>query len=273
MKKFSILLTVLLLTNNISPVAFAETNKQQKKEERKQKKAEKKKKKEALKQQKKAEKKKKKEALKQQKKDIKIWKKRKRKMEPLQLRDLVEENKQLKNENGQLKNNNAHLTRESNTAKKELEQLTKLEDKIKALCEQHGLPSWEVMKYENYAGIEALCSQPPSTASPEEYAWVVDQNGTHYIKGLIFKVQIGAYKQRDLSEALEGSDPKGALEQEQSADLNVYTLRQFKDYWKANTFKKELRAMGLKDTLIVAYQDGKRVPLKTVLKKISNQKK
>lgn len=258
MKKFSILLTVLLLTNNISPVAFAKTNKQQKKEERKQKKAEKQQKK---------------EALKQQKKDIKMWKKRKRKMEPLQLRDLVEENKQLKNENGQLKNNNAHLTRESNTAKQELEQLTKLEDKIKALCEQHGLPHWDVLTYENYAGIEALCSQPPSTASPEEYAWVVDQNGTHYIKGLIFKVQIGAYKQRDLSEALEGSDPKGALEQEQSADLNVYTLRQFKDYWKANTFKKELRAMGLKDTLIVAYQDGKRMPLKTVLKKISNQKK
>ena len=268
MKKFSILLTVLLLANNISPVAFAKTNKQQKKEERKQKKAEKKKKKEALKQQKKAEGKKKKEALEQQKKDIKIWKKRKSKMKPLQLRDLVEENKQLKNENGQLKNNNAHLTRESNTAKQELEQLTKLEDKIKALCEQRGLPHWDVLTYENYAGIEALC-----TASPEEYAWVVDQNGVRYIKGLIFKVQIGAYKQRDLSEALEGSDPKGALEQEQSADLNVYTLRQFKDYWKANTFKKELRAMGLKDTLVVAYQDGKRVPLKTVLKKISKQKK
>ena len=47
----------------------------------------------------------------------------------------------------------------------------------------------------------------------------------------------------------------------------------FRDYWQADKFKKELRAMGLKDAFVVAFQDGARVPLKTVLPTVTEQKK
>lgn len=112
-------------------------------------------------------------------------------------------------------------------------------------------------------------------AGPGEFSQddiAIAEDGRPYIKGLVFKIQIGAYKQRDLSDVMEGDNPQEAFEQEQSEGVNMYTLRHFKDYWKANKFKKELRAMGLKDAWIVAYKDGKRVPLKAVLKEVLNKK-
>jgi len=39
----------------------------------------------------------------------------------------------------------------------------------------------------------------------------------------------------------------------------------FRDYWEADTLKKYLREMGVKDAWIVPFKDGKRVPIKDVL--------
>mmetsp|Transcript_9956 Transcript_9956/g.23022 ORF Transcript_9956/g.23022 Transcript_9956/m.23022 type:complete len:355 (+) Transcript_9956:9262-10326(+) len=98
--------------------------------------------------------------------------------------------------------------------------------------------------------------------------WATDKDGQPYIKGIIFKVQIGAYKKRDLNNLLESKKAQETFEQEQSGGINKYTLRYFRDYWKANKFKREIRAMGLKDAWIVVFQDGKRIPLKEALQKV-----
>jgi len=39
----------------------------------------------------------------------------------------------------------------------------------------------------------------------------------------------------------------------------------FRNYWEADTFKKYLREMGVKDAWIVPYRDGIRVEIKDVL--------
>ncbi|MES2386780.1 MAG: hypothetical protein V4543_02160 [Bacteroidota bacterium] len=83
--------------------------------------------------------------------------------------------------------------------------------------------------------------------------------------GVVFKVQIGAFRNRNLQKYLNNSrnftgevDPDG---------LRKYTLGFFGDYWEADNFKKYMREMGVNDAWIVTYKDGKRVNIKDVLEK------
>ena len=103
-------------------------------------------------------------------------------------------------------------------------------------------------------------------------------------KGLVFKVQIGAYRKRNLAKINEIASEEGdLLEQEDQKGIHQYCLRTFRNYWKADEFKKQMRAiMGFdgpqKSKLkgapyIVPYIDGKRVPLKQVLEKVEEQHK
>jgi hypothetical protein len=78
--------------------------------------------------------------------------------------------------------------------------------------------------------------------------------------GIVFKVQIGAYREITLSE-----DNSPEFGSETVGDVNKYTIGVFTDYWKADTFKKYIREMGVKDAWIVAYKDGRRVNIEEVL--------
>lgn len=103
----------------------------------------------------------------------------------------------------------------------------------------------------------------------------IDSNNIKQIihKGLVFKVQIGAYRTRDLAKIGDvASEEDNLLEQEDEKDIHQYTLRTFRNYWKADEFKKQMRAMGVKDAYIISVIDGKRVPLKKVLEDVKKQK-
>jgi len=82
--------------------------------------------------------------------------------------------------------------------------------------------------------------------------------------GVVFKVQIGAFKQNDLSQ-YKGQKNFGV---DSDGNINKYTIGVFRDYWEADKFKKSLRQMGVKDAWIVSYKDGVRVPIKDVLEGI-----
>ena len=82
-------------------------------------------------------------------------------------------------------------------------------------------------------------------------------------KGVVFKVQIGAFERKDLSKFLENSDSFFGEVGEDG--LMRYTLGIFRDYPEADNFKKYMREMGVSDAWIVSYNDGVRVPLKEVL--------
>ncbi len=86
--------------------------------------------------------------------------------------------------------------------------------------------------------------------------------GGDMVDGVVFKVQIGAFRNKDLSKYFDNNPNFGG---ESADDMQKITLGQFRDYWEADTFKKYLREMGVKDAWIVSYKDGNRVELKDVL--------
>ncbi|MEM6360356.1 MAG: Ezrin/radixin/moesin family protein [Bacteroidota bacterium] len=100
-----------------------------------------------------------------------------------------------------------------------------------------------------------------ATSSPKPVA----TSGGVMVDGVVFKVQIGAFRNKDLSKYFENNENFGG---ENDGDTQKITLGQFRDYWEADTFKKYLREMGVKDAWIVSYKDGTRVELKEVLENV-----
>lgn len=82
------------------------------------------------------------------------------------------------------------------------------------------------------------------------------------VDGVVFKVQVGAFEKKDLSSFFD-NNPMFSGETEEG--MQKITLGFFRDYWEADTFKKHLREMGVKDAWIVPYKDGTRVLIKDVL--------
>lgn len=82
-------------------------------------------------------------------------------------------------------------------------------------------------------------------------------------KGVTYKVQIGAFKNRDLSKYFENN--KNFSGEVDADGTKKYTLGAFPTYWEADNFKKYLREMGVTDAWVVAYKDGKRIELKDAL--------
>ena len=82
-------------------------------------------------------------------------------------------------------------------------------------------------------------------------------------KGIVYKVQIGAFKNKDLSKYFENNKNfSGEVDED---GTKKYTLGAFPTYWEADNFKKYLREMGVSDAWVVAYKDGKRIELKDAL--------
>ena len=91
-------------------------------------------------------------------------------------------------------------------------------------------------------------------------------NSMDFSKGVVFKVQVGAFKNKDLSKYFDNNPNFGG----EAADKNGtepqrITIGIFRDYWEADTFKKYMRDMGVKDAWIVPYRDAVRVEIKDVM--------
>lgn len=84
-----------------------------------------------------------------------------------------------------------------------------------------------------------------------------------FSRGVIFKVQIGAFKNKDLSKYFNNNPNFGGEAVEKGEQK--FTIGIFRDYWEADKFKKYMREMGVKDAWIVPYKDGVRVEIKDVL--------
>ncbi|MEQ8924285.1 MAG: Ezrin/radixin/moesin family protein [Fulvivirga sp.] len=95
------------------------------------------------------------------------------------------------------------------------------------------------------------------------------ESGGKMVDGIVFKVQIGAFRNKDLSKYFENHENFGG---ESEDGMQKITLGQFRDYWEADTFKKYLREMGVKDAWIVPYQDGVRKEIKDVLEGVVTEK-
>jgi len=85
-------------------------------------------------------------------------------------------------------------------------------------------------------------------------------------EGVTFKVQIGAFRNKDLTKYFENN--KNFSGDVDADGTKKYTLGYFSDYWESDRFKKYLREMGVKDAWIVPYKSGKRLNIKDVLEGI-----
>jgi vacuolar-type H+-ATPase subunit I/STV1 len=96
-------------------------------------------------------------------------------------------------------------------------------------------------------------------------------NPMDFSKGVVFKVQVGAFKNKDLSKYFD-NNPNFGGEVKENEPQRV-TIGIFRDYWEADQFKKYMREMGVKDAWIVPYRDGQRTEIKDVLENVTAEKK
>jgi hypothetical protein len=94
-----------------------------------------------------------------------------------------------------------------------------------------------------------------------------------FSKGVVFKVQVGAFKNKDLQKYFDNNPNFGGEAGKEPTDPQKITIGIFRDYWEADTFKKYMREMGVTDAWIVPYRDGVRVEIKDVLEGVTSDSK
>lgn len=95
-------------------------------------------------------------------------------------------------------------------------------------------------------------------------------NPMDFSRGVVFKVQVGAFKNKDLSKYFDNNPNFGGEVKE--GEPQRITIGIFRDYWEADQFKKYMREMGVKDAWIVPYKDGQRTEIKEVLEGVTAEK-
>ena len=175
------------------------------------------------------------------KQEKKEWKKQMKDLDVESFKKLVEEKESLESQVASLNSQVSSLQSRANEKTAEAERLNgQLKDMQNQLAE---------------AKAAAQVKAEPNNMD-------ITGKGNRVVPGVAFKVQIGAFRNKDLAKYF---DNNGSFDGEVDNSNQRYTLGTFTDYWEADKFKKYLREMGVKDAWIVAYKDGQRVPLKDVL--------
>ncbi len=175
------------------------------------------------------------------KKEAKEWKKKIKALKPEQYKTLLEQNKSLSSQVSSLKSETSGF--DSKLEEKD-SQISSYKDQVSDLRSQLSRAKEEA---------SAKQEKPASNASGP----VIDTDG------VVFRVQIGAFRNKDLSKYLNNSSNfAGEIGED---GLKRYSLGYFRDYWEANTFKQYLREMGVKGAFIVPFKDGVKVEIKDVL--------
>ena len=176
------------------------------------------------------------------KKEKKEWKKKLKKTSPEQFKRMYDENASLKSEvssiQGQLSSIQASMGDKDAKIAEHTEQNRKMEAQV------------------NAAKKAIAKAKQEAETQPATHAVIGED-------GVVFKVQIGAFRNKDLSKYFENNENFGGESDDDG--VQKITLGLFRDYWEADTFKKYLREMGVNDAWIVPYKDGTRVAMKDVL--------
>jgi len=175
------------------------------------------------------------------KKEKKEWKKKAKEYSknPANLKQLLDEKQAADDQVGTM---TQKVTQMQSTISEKDAKLVELEDQISQLRGQLTAAKAELSQ----------AKETPAAPNPMDFS-----------KGVVFKVQIGAFKNKNLSKYFENNPNFGGEAKE--GEPQKITIGIFRDYWEADTFKKYMREMGVKDAWIVPYRDGTRVEIKDVL--------
>jgi len=185
------------------------------------------------------------------KKEAKEWKKRKKKMSVEDFKVLYDQNviqkARIASSAGEIQN----LERQVSSKDDQVSDLQKQVTRMQAAYQ---------------AGQREIENLKDQTITPVYNPELI--NGEDFSVGVVFKVQVGAFRKIDLAKYAETAKD---FDQEGN-ELRKYIIGNFRNYDDANVLKRYLREMGVSDAWIVPYRDAKRVPLKEVIaiEKVSN---
>jgi TolA-binding protein len=182
------------------------------------------------------------------KQEKKEWKKKAKQFSknPANLKQLTEDKEAADNQVASL---NQKVTQMQSTISDKDAKIAELEDQLSQSRGQLTAAKAEI----------AQLKESPAAVNPMDFS-----------KGVVFKVQIGAFKNKDLAKYFDNNPNLGGEVKE--GEPQKITIGIFRDYWEADTFKKYMREMGVKDAWIVPYRDGQRVEIKDVLEGVVNDK-
>lgn len=173
------------------------------------------------------------------KEELKEWKQKLKNLKPEQLKELYDDQNELQTQISSLN----------------LE-VSKLENK---------LIDWEAEIEKLQIELEDMegAAKATAVAEAQNSSAAYDQYTQQTVAGVVYKVQIGAFKSFDITKYF---DNHKNFSGDVDADGTMkYTLGVFKDYWEADKLKKYLRDMGVAGAWVVAYKDGKRINIKDAL--------
>src|SRR6218665_2675464 len=107
------------------------------------------------------------------------------------------------------------------------------------------------------------------SSSPRSTAVAAAPN-KDFDQGIIFRVQIGAFRNPDLSKYFDNNP--NFFGQAVESGAQKATIGVFRDYTEADQFKKYMRTMGVRDAWIVPFRDGQRVELREVMGAVSGDR-
>ncbi|MCS7004699.1 MAG: Ezrin/radixin/moesin family protein [Cytophagales bacterium] len=178
------------------------------------------------------------------KSEIKQWEKKKKEMTAEKFKEMYEDYNTMKGESAGLKRQIEALQRQASN-----------NEALLAAKDQEIASLKEELEKAKAEAAAATTSKPTS-------------NCDDYTKGLVYKVQVGAFRNKDLAKFQN----RGNFWMEDADGIKKYTIGFFREYWEADEFKKYLREMGVKDAWIVAYENNQRRDIKEVLES-GNKKK
>jgi hypothetical protein len=138
------------------------------------------------------------------------------------------------------------------------DQIGELEDLISRMRVDAAVTKAELEKFK--AGMVA----PAASANAPVKRQLTTGQGD-FSTGVVFKVQVGAFKNKDLSKYFDNNPNFGGEAGKEPTDPQRINIGIFRNYWEADKFKKYLREMGVKDAWIVPYRDGARIEIRDVL--------
>lgn len=213
---------------------------------------------------------------------IKKWQQYKADMDPLQLKDLIEENHRLKMQKRKMDVTLAELLAKLASSEEKAKAAEKYRGQVQELTHQLDIlqqatpsegdipPSLDDLLPNNYR-IDVASGKVFINGTWDARYGVDPQTGQAFIRGVVFKVQISATRGEDLESVLVSDNRQPNLAQEKVEGVNKYTLGHFRNYHQADRLKKGLRNMGITGAWIVPFKDGQRVSLREVLDVVLSQ--
>jgi len=181
------------------------------------------------------------------KQEKKEWKKRAKqyKKNPAALKELSEEARELRSEVSQLEAEANQLRSQNQTLQAQYQQQV---DKATSL--QAELNQMTVQLQEAQMALQSQSNTEVETSARN-------------VQGVIYRVQIGAYENRQIDEELVTTEN---LSLEEQANLQKIVVGQFRDYYRAQELRDKLKTIGIQGAWIVSYRDGVRVPIEDALR-------